>query len=59
MSVTLILFFAVKGQKNYVDRTHCVTMVKQMWEDEQLERMCCLGKIHLAQNGNFIAQDGE
>ena len=54
----MMLLAILAGEEAFV-RTQCATMRKQLWEGQELERVCCQGHVYLVQNGKVTAQDFE
>ena len=55
----MMMLLAILAGEEAFDSIQCATMRKQSWEGQELERVCCQGRVYLVQNGKIIAQDGE
>ena len=55
----MFLLAALVGEEAPVDRAQCAILSRKVWRGKLLERLCCRGRIYLAQNQGITAQAGE
>ena len=55
----VVMWLAVMMAGAPPNRAQCAIMSKESWRGVLLERLCCGGKLYLAQDGEITAQGGE